>query len=374
MKRSGDVTAAAVILFCGSGLFLLMTVFMGLGPMLSTAPADQRQFQVVGILMGAFMYVALAGWGIATGIGILKLQPWARISVIVMSALAIFGCLCMAAGFALLPALMKSNPNAQVPPQFFAIMATVSIIVLLIPLGIAIWWLILFTRKRVALEFASRGAAAQNVAAPFAASAGQGSAFAGNAPFGGSSSAASPFANASAAPAMPAAGKPQIPLSIRIIVVFLLIGCASVVMGLPFTIRMEVPNVILGVVVHGWMSWGFLLALVLAEGIFCIAVLRRRVWALDGLIAFLLFSIVNTVMLDISPSRKAIFAGLFSNMFSKWPMPSGMDASDFANTVDKLMPISMAVGFLLSAVMLYFLFTRRKAFRAACAASRGAAS
>ena len=265
--------------------------------------------------------------------------------MIVMSALVIAGCVFGAFGLIMVPMILKQAPG--VPPTFAAVMVVVGVIMLVIPLAIAIWWLVLFTRRRVALEFSTRGAAPPETFPTADSHVALATTF-------------SP--QVSAAPAAPA-----IPLSILIITVFFLISCGSVLMGLPFTIRMNVPGILMGMVVRGWVSWTYIVVLVLGQAALSIAVLRKRAWALDGLIAFAAFSAVNAVLFAISPSRKAVFDSMFAGMFSKLPTPPGMNLSDFTDTVEKIIPISMAGGFLISVVILYFLVTRRRAFRVACA-------
>ncbi|HEV2287420.1 MAG TPA: hypothetical protein VGR81_00545 [Candidatus Acidoferrales bacterium] len=157
MKRSGAVTAAAVVMFIGSALLLLMTAVMLLGGLVAQFSAQLPQEQRGLEIMVAAMYALGMIWGVATGIGVLQLRPWARISAIVMSVLAIgFSCMGIL-GAAIVPRIMESQPN--VPAQFVELGVIIAVVGMLIPLGIAIWWLILFTRKRVILEFSTRGAA-----------------------------------------------------------------------------------------------------------------------------------------------------------------------------------------------------------------------
>lgn len=343
MKRSGDVTASAIILFCGSGIILLLAAFAGLAGALNPPANEPRAAFLAGEFMVIAMYVVLAGWGIATGIGILKLQPWARISMIVMSALAVFGCLCAGAGFALMPALLKGNPDPQVPPNFIVLMVVVFIGMLLIPLGIAIWWLILFTRKRVALEFASRGA---SITSPPVALE--------NRPAIAQSSPIAPI-------------RPGVPLSIRIITIFYIVGAAMIFVTLEFTFLRDMPTLLLGFVIQGWAERIFLIALGLIQLVICIAVLRKRAWVLDALIAILVFGAVNTLGFLFSPSRNEVFARVMQNQ----GFPDGIAQQSMKEFMGLIMPISIVSGVIFGVVMLYFLITRRKAFRAACAKGSG---
>src|SRR5277367_3607443 len=87
MRRPAGVTIAAVAVFIGSGLTLLSGAIMIFAffvlPATESAPAFTR---AAGVIMAIFM-LGLAAWGIATGINLLQLREWARISMIVFSAL-----------------------------------------------------------------------------------------------------------------------------------------------------------------------------------------------------------------------------------------------------------------------------------------------
>lgn len=142
MKRSGDVTVAAIILLVISGGMLLFVGYALLEAGLGRV--DHEGAVVVAMIV---VYVAaLGGWGTATGIGLLRLRPWARISIIVFSVLVIVGPFLIIGG--LLSALFdRSGP-------WLITVAPVTIFAAAVSVAIAIWWIILFTRKRVALQFA----------------------------------------------------------------------------------------------------------------------------------------------------------------------------------------------------------------------------
>ena len=86
MKRSAGITISAVLVFIGSGLTPLSAALMLLG--FAVMPADNMPAVTrgAGLVMSLFM-VGLAGWGIATGVNLLHLREWARISMIVFSGL-----------------------------------------------------------------------------------------------------------------------------------------------------------------------------------------------------------------------------------------------------------------------------------------------
>jgi hypothetical protein len=337
MKRSGDVTAAAIVLFFGSGLLLLFALIAIAGAALVPSPPAARYAQFLGV---AF-YAGFAAWGIATGVGILQLRSWARISAIVMSAIAIFFCVCGAIGLTLVPMISRQTPD--MPPAFGTIAVAVGAVMFLIPLAIAIWWLVLFTRKRVVVEFAVRGAAQPSLA----------------------SVESPPPMPSSSPPRHPSApGAVGIPISIRIITIFFIIGGGIALLSAEFAIHTNMPTMLLGVLVQGWRAWAFLAVLAVVQLGVCIAILKRRLWALDALIVVLLFGIVNTSLFALSPSRNAVF----DRVMQAESLPPSVNLSAMRDVMNTIFPVGMSLGVVLSAVMLYFLLTRRKAFRAACSA------
>lgn len=335
MKRSGDVTAAAIVLFFGSALVVLMAVAMIVGARVTPLPPEQR---AVEFIMPIF-YALVAAWGIATGVGILQVCPWARISMMAMSIVAIFFSVCGALGLMAVRMVLRQQPN--MPADATTTVLLVGLIVLAVPLAIAIWWLVLCTRARVRIEFATRGAPAVSSATPSIA-----------------------IATGGAAPFAAAPSATEIPISVRVIAIIFMIFGGFMLLSVPFTIRIRIPTVMLGILIQGRTAWAYGLVFALVEVGLCIAVLKKRAWALDGLIAFTLLGVVNSVLFVVSPSRKV----LFDTIMQKEKLPSGVDASTLASFMNSVLPISMGFGVLLWAVVLYFLFTRRKAFREACEA------
>ncbi|HEV2314451.1 MAG TPA: hypothetical protein VGR94_04025 [Candidatus Acidoferrales bacterium] len=344
MKRSGDVTAAAIVLFFGSALMILMAVVMIVGAAVTPLPSEQRAMQFV----LPIFYALLAAWGIATGVGVLQLRPWARISIIVMSSTAVFFAVCGALGVMMVPLLLQQDPN--IPAGATRIVVFIGLIVLGVPLAIAIWWLILFTRRRVQLEFATHGATA--ISSP---------------PLGATIAPepAPAFATAFAA----ASSAPDIPISIRVIAIIILVTAPVALFSLPLAIRAHLPTILLGIWMTGWTAPAYLVISVVIQIVLPIAVLRRRLRALDGLIAYLLFATLNALLFFVSSSRNAFFDAITRAESTT----SGMDPEMMGRFMKMAMPIVMGFSVLLFALALYFLFTRRQAYRAACEARRAAA-
>jgi hypothetical protein len=365
MKRSADVTAAAVVMFCGSGLLLFLGAFAIFGAIAGSAgtAGPQRQVELAGAVMIVVIYGGLAAWGIATGVGIVKLQAWARISAIVMSVLAIAGCVMAAASVFMMQSVFKTDN--QLPPHFARMMLAIVSVMFAIPAGIAIWWVILFMRKRVALEFATPGGEAAADGATQIGIAGHGGVYGGTANEFADGSITTSFGGApSVAPFARGAGRPPIPISIRIVAVFYIIGSAMLFLTLEYMHQTNMPTLLLGKLVGGWRAWTFLGVLGVAQLAICIAVLKRRAWALDGLMAIMVFGIVNSLGFVFSPSRDQLFARTLASE----NLPPGVEAQTMDRFMHMILPFSLIVGTIIGFVLLYFLLTRRRVFREACAA------
>lgn len=327
MKRSGDITAAAIVLFFGSGLLVLFMLLGIFEAALTQVPPEARYGQFFGL---AF-YLFFAGSGIATGVGILQLRPWARISMVALSATAICYCALGAVFMALVPSLLReAAPDAS--PAVGTIILFVGFLFLLVPLGIAIWWLVLFTRQRVALQFVSaRAVLPEAVSIP--------------------------------------AREEQVPVSIRVIAIAILAFTPFSLLTLPLLLLNHTSiNLIWGVLVLGFPTWVYLSARVLVDVVLSIAVLKGKRVALDALIAWFFFFMVNDLLYLISPARNRFLA-----MIALSRTPSGVSIETMKAFMGAFLMILMCFSLLLCVTVLYFLFTRRAAFRAACAGRPGAA-
>jgi hypothetical protein len=154
-KRSASVTAAAVVAIL-SGLFVLLccsaAFFMFL---LAKLPGTASEFPPATryMMLGtqAFM-MCLSTFGVATGIGLLYLRKWARISVLIWGGLSVFFGVC-GIPFAYLM-LLSPNPSAPtLPVEGMQAVRGILLVIYGTPFVIGVWWLILFNRKSVTTQF-----------------------------------------------------------------------------------------------------------------------------------------------------------------------------------------------------------------------------
>jgi len=146
--RPAIVTASAVIEFLGSAFFLLFAVvlvFAGL-----TSMGEHANIAPIAFGAAVFLLVFVA-LGVATGVGLIRLKQWARISTLIFAGImAAMGLLSMS-----VLALMPTQP-----PPGLTVGAANTIRWLIvgsygIPVAIGVWWLILFNRTAIKEAFAA---------------------------------------------------------------------------------------------------------------------------------------------------------------------------------------------------------------------------
>ncbi|HXZ28558.1 MAG TPA: hypothetical protein VEG08_11250 [Terriglobales bacterium] len=318
MKRSMGVTIAAGTVLLGSGLTLLL----GLGiAALGWMESDPRLAALRPLLLvEAAMFGVVAVLGIATGVDLLRLRRWARISVLIFA-----GFLCLmgfTAGFVIL--LMPFPAPPHPPAEFARVMAGVRVglsafYFLLLALGA--WWLWLFTRENVKAQFAGAKGAA---------------------PAGGSPAAAA------VARVGVAQGRP---VSITIIAVLILLGAIN----FPVALLLRFPAYVFGWRVAGWGGVAFYLGFSLAHLAIGAGLLKLRPWSRWAAIALYLFGMINAATMAL-PGR---MDALMETVWSRFPAvmrPPG-------NFPMPPMWIYMTPAVILMGVILYFLVREGPAFR-----------
>jgi hypothetical protein len=156
------VTAAGVvaIIFSALGVLLglLVEVSMVVAPRLRTSEG------VPGVPPGTFAAVeifwlfgiAVAVFGFFAGIGVLRRHNWARITMLVWGGImAVLSAISIPVILLVFNSLPSTLPNGAEAGPFMGFLKVFMIFFYGIPLGIGIWWLVLFTRPRVAAAFTS---------------------------------------------------------------------------------------------------------------------------------------------------------------------------------------------------------------------------
>jgi len=154
------VTAAAIvaIIFGAFGVLggLLIEVSMLLIPEVQTSagrPAIPPGTRAMAGIVWLFL-IAVAGFGIFVGVGIVRRRNWARIGILVwggfMTVISLITIPVLFFVFSAMPGIMPKEADAA---PVISVMKWISVLFYGIPLGVGIWWLALFTRPRVAAAF-----------------------------------------------------------------------------------------------------------------------------------------------------------------------------------------------------------------------------
>ena len=99
----------------------------------------------------AVLLVCISLWGLATGVGLLRLQPWSRSSMLVFHSLL---CICAASSVALLVVLALTTPNKGiVTVHNFGVATFVTASFVLISVTVGVRGLLFFRRNDIRALF-----------------------------------------------------------------------------------------------------------------------------------------------------------------------------------------------------------------------------
>jgi hypothetical protein len=299
MKRSIGVTLSAVVTILGSALTALFGVLMLLSSTVRWGgDSDEPPYiRVAGFVMAGMMF-ALTAWGVTTATGLIRLRRWARVCILVFSALM---ALCSGAA-ALMTAVvpLPSTPNAPAGLMTGVRIGIACFYGILTLIGG--WWLYLFNRASVVAQFA---------------------------------------------PGPP----PARPLSVSVIAWFLLFGGAGcfVCTWLPF------PMMLFSFTIAGWSARAVYALFALLQLWLGIGLLRlrplSRVWA----IGYFVFGLLNGLSFALLPGAAARFAEAMAAMPSAMQRPP---QATFAPPLSSM--VGMAIIY--CAVPIWFLVRSRVAF------------
>jgi hypothetical protein len=291
-KPSAAVTAAAILAIIGSVLAVLGTA-MGAVGLLLLSHLPQGPAIPVGVLpMAAAMmisFLALAVFGIFTGIGLLRLRNWARTSALVWAGISVPISALVILVFALIP--ISVPPNGPAAPMVFV--RVFSLLFYGVPLAVGIWWLVLFNRKAVVVQFVSPPAGDEAT------------------PPGTLLESRSP-------------GPAMMPLPIAVLGWFFLLSCLS--FGFIFIMPVHTPAVLFGFAIRGAAGVGVYLAWCLLFAAAGIGLLKRMRWSYSLAMALQVFGILSGITTAMSPRFDALMRDVMSSASFRtgpaYPMPS----------------------------------------------------
>jgi hypothetical protein len=279
MKRSTGVTVSSIFVFIGSGTTLFFAALMMFAGTLLRAEAQQPPSMTYAIFAIAMLEVGFAAWGVASGVGLLRLREWARISIVIFSALLLLMSLPGLAVMLAMPLMTFQNadgPDVSRQAVLFT-RAFMSIFYGLL-ISIAVFWLYFFNTRFVRDQFKGAALAAAGVAVS---------------PDSGGHAIAVTGSNP--------ASTPRRPTSVSIIGWYLV---ASAVCGFIFpTIR--IPMLFLWFMLRGPKATAYVLILAILQIIIGIGLLKLREWARILAICYLAFLTLNALTTALAPGAQA---------------------------------------------------------------------
>ncbi|HTT33644.1 MAG TPA: hypothetical protein VMH48_08580 [Methylomirabilota bacterium] len=329
MKASASVVAAAVVAILAAVLsllcFLLAFLVTGLLPLPRGTVELPPQLRTAMLVMYAIM-MAVSIFGIFTGIGLIRLRHWARISVLIWGGLCVcFGAIGIPFAFFLRNFTPPSAPELPQGPEH--LLQFTLIFIYGLPLLVGIWWLILFNRKSVKAEFAGTGTEAGATGEQ----------------------------------------KPRCPLPVTVLAWFYLTSILNFVF-LPW-MPTRVPVFIFGLALPPWMSLPVLLLSAFGLFVAGVGILRLKPWSYSLIIGLQMFWLASTAVSLLNPQYKVAIASYMRDVQAWMHLPESQFSPESFMQQFGWMTI---LGLVLAGVILGILVYYRPRFLATASAAKAA--
>ena len=344
MKRSVGVTVIAILSIVGSlftfavGILVVLAMILAPAPPSNQFPGSPIFFKVI-LSAVSLMYVLPAVWGVLTGIGLWRLKNWARISMIVFSALLI-----LMGGFSgslSLVVPIPATPNNAVHSSLMANVRILMGVFWLTLMGIGIWWLVFFSRSKVKRQF---GQLPQVIGS------------------GSTQQTAYPVQSAPLSTTTPSVA--ERPLSIMILAWLLLVGSLFI----PLNLVLHLPAILFTRLVTGWPAVLFYVTYAAVQLCIGVGLLRLRPAARTAAITYFAFGLVNAAVFYFAPGGHSRALALMENQRSMFPwMRPFVNQPELHFDPTPLLVVGAIAGLVFCTVPLYFLITRKVAFEQAAA-------
>lgn len=325
MQRSIGVTLSAVLVFFGCAMALLCSVLIAFASQIS--PSEVLSTPIVRAVLIAEIVIDLAfvGWGISSGIGLLQRKPWARISMIVFSAIMICFCVIPMSIFLFVPL-----PQAQgMPLDFGAIVRVFVELFYGFFVALGVFWIYFFNKKSVKAQFAPIVSPKQTTGAEQAT--------------------------------LGAEPQPSKPVPIMVLgALFLVVACF-----MPFALMLHTPLFFFGSLIHGTADVVFLVTVMVLNLAVAIGLLRLNLWGWRLALVLSIFNVLNTAFLVFTPGAIDRLNETMATQYAAMGMPGVAAQYPFA----AILRLSFGFGLAVAALFLWILIAYRKAFRSATPAA-----
>jgi hypothetical protein len=337
MRRSTGITVTAVLAFVGGGFTVLVALGTALMSVLMSNSRASYALPRSFLLLAVVYYSGAAFWAIATGVGLLRLREWSRISQLIFSTLLVLGAI---GTVSVMFFIHFPAPPTDANPAFTAqIMSGVKVATVIFygMLGaLGAWWLYYFNTSSIRAQFR----VPRFIPAP-AFSAATTPAF--NVP---------PGTPADSFILPPPATTSTRPVSISVIAVLLLVGSAM----MPLSLLYRAPVLLFGFLVSGWRAYVIVALLGLANLAAGVALLKLKPWARILAICVVTFSLLNILLTVFLPGSQSRWDQAMQVMINKWRMPAPITMPHLPVWLMLLSAVPIALA------ELYFLITQKPAF------------
>ncbi|HEY6464533.1 MAG TPA: hypothetical protein VIY69_00995 [Candidatus Acidoferrales bacterium] len=325
MQRSVGVTLSAVLVFFGCAMALLCAVLIAFASQISPSQVLSTPLVRAVLIVEIVIALAFVGWGIASGIGLLQLKQWARMSMIVFSGIMICFCLIPMAIFLFVPL-----PQVEGMPANFGVMVRILVVLFycfFVALGA--FWIYFFNRKSVKAQFAP---------------------------------ATTPDATIVTDQATPGAKAHRSkPVLIIVLGALFLLGACF----MPFALKMHTPLFFFGSFVHGAADVIFISAVTVFSVAAGIGLLRLNLWGWRLALFLSIFNVLNTAFLVFTPSAIGRLNDSMVGQYAAMGMPDVAAQYPFAT----IMRLSFGFSLAVAVAFLWILIAYRKAFESTTSAA-----
>lgn len=343
------VTAAGVIavLFAsfgilGCGFVLLSLIAMPHLPADSNVPSMPEGTRTLAALIYLF-FLAVCVAELIVAINVFRRRNWARIAILIWAGLMTAMCALGILGIWLISAILPQT-TSQMPDSamFMAFLRFFLFLFYGVPLGVGIWWLILFTRPRVVAAFQPL----TTLQAPETID-----------------------ASGFPAPALPNSGatKFSIPLPIAVIAALDVSGAVWMILMLFIPLPFQVPFFLFGLQISNFPYKVFLSLLGAAYIAFVVGIFKLRRWGLDSLLIVKSLLFLSGIVSLFNPRFMAAMDDLMFQLAAKNPaLPAGRPIFPH-HFMGSIMAFSYVFGIALLVVMAVY---RGRFLKAAAEAGR----
>jgi hypothetical protein len=342
MRRSVGVTISAVIVFVGCGLTLLQAIATGFSSFMLGQLREQPAFLGPILVFQIIFLLGLSGWGIATGVGLIRLRNWARISMLVFSALLAILTLLPAIVFLIVQLPVPTNAaDAELTARIMNITRLVMVGVFWALAALGAWWLYFFSKKSTREQFA-----------------------------GGSSAAAPAVASGIQFDVPPPMRRLGRPVSITVIAVLLILPACFAPLSfieMRFLFPSQgLPFLFFGHFVTGSMGIVLMLALLLSQAVAGAGLLKLKPWARILAIWVEAFTFLNMAASFGLPGGRARFGewmnSLMASEFDRFKLPAQVDMRPILEMSSKFAIWGTVFWMPIFAVIIWFLVKEKEAF------------